>query len=113
MATAKLDKESQYYKAKLNLSLGENSVELCHGNWSSCAKAGGVSSTTPPPSACTSCKNDWWARVLSAAKTTTYYAVVYHDHKGAPIPGTARWQWLDNDETIWVKCGNACCQVKS
>lgn len=27
-------------------------------------------------------------------------------------PGTVRWRWLDNDQTIWVSCPAGCCQIK-
>ncbi|MEO8878866.1 MAG: hypothetical protein ABI446_00555 [Gemmatimonadaceae bacterium] len=30
----------------------------------------------------------------------------------APPPGTVRWRWLDDDQTIWVSCPAGCCQIK-
>jgi len=31
---------------------------------------------------------------------------------GFKIVGTARWAWSDNDEPIWVRCGNGCCMIE-
>ena len=30
---------------------------------------------------------------------------------GVPTPGTVRWRWLDDDQTIWVSCPSGCCQI--
>lgn len=29
-----------------------------------------------------------------------------------PVPGTARWRWLANDETTWKRCSEGCCEVQ-
>lgn len=40
--------------------------------------------------------------------------VVRTDHRnlGLPVPWTARWRWVDNDEQMWVACLMGCCMVK-
>jgi len=30
---------------------------------------------------------------------------------GVRTPGTVRWRWLDDDQTIWVSCPAGCCQL--
>jgi hypothetical protein len=57
----------------------------------------------------------WSARIISIDKkgkaTTSEFKVDMVGHDGEDIPGVARWGWDDNDETIWVRCANGCCQV--
>lgn len=31
---------------------------------------------------------------------------------GGPAPGTARWRWTDQDDTIWVRCPSGCCEIE-
>ena len=90
-----------------------NRLELCHGDWTTCAAASGES---PEALTCGSdAATDWWARVVSskANKRGRYFCVVRTPHKGVDIPGTARWRWVNEDETIWVRCAEGCCQVAS
>jgi len=37
--------------------------------------------------------------------------VKYTSHAGFPIAGTARWHWKPNDESLWVRCIDGCCEV--
>jgi hypothetical protein len=41
------------------------------------------------------------------------YTVVVNrtDHAGMHIPGTARFWWYEQDEGLWVRCDEGCCQV--
>jgi hypothetical protein len=44
-----------------------------------------------------------------------YLRVTRTEHKetdGFKIVGTARWAWSDNDEPIWVRCGDGCCMIE-
>ena len=34
----------------------------------------------------------------------------FHHTRGRP-PGTARWQWRDDDEGEWVACAMGCCEI--
>jgi hypothetical protein len=49
---------------------------------------------------------------LGGAMATAGFAAQRHPHPGFPIPGTLRWRWLADDETIWVRCDDGCCQVQ-
>ena len=40
------------------------------------------------------------------------FDVKQHSHPTAEvIPAVARWAWRDNDEDLWVRCADGCCQV--
>jgi hypothetical protein len=110
-ATIRLQSALPYYKTKFNLepTLTDNSfnrVFLCKGPSTRCIPAG----VTPPN--CTVTANPWYAKIISAVSgEVRYNCVVWHDHQGFPIPGNARWYWLPNDEGIWMRCPNGCCQV--
>lgn len=59
----------------------------------------------------------WSAQIVSIDKngdaiTSPAFQVKRIEHTDSDsIPGVARWGWDDNDETIWVRCANGCCQV--
>src|SRR5690606_11226794 len=107
VATATLNAASADYKHKLNLDAGVNFIEFCAGPMSECIPRG----TTP--SVCTSPSDgDWWARIISASGDTTYNCVVRRQHPGAAPPATARWRWLEDDETMWIRCPGGCCTLE-
>lgn len=58
----------------------------------------------------------WYARSQEPGPVARYRykCVTRHDHSsfGRPIPGTARWSWLEDDETQWWRCEQGCCTVK-
>ena len=54
--------------------------------------------------------NRWAARIISGGDTA-YKKVLRVDHTGSFVPGTARWQWRENDERAWVRCPAGCCSV--
>ena len=27
------------------------------------------------------------------------------------VPGTARWRWRVDDEGMWMRCRNGCCEI--
>ena len=74
--------------------------------------AEGMSGTVAEPT-CRDATNPktWWAVVVKPSKEVSYRCVYRTDHGTIPVPGTARWRWVLNDETIWVRCANGCCQV--
>lgn len=86
-----------------------DTIELCHGP-----------NCNVPTSAqlnCTwgSASNDvqWWARIKSGSSDPKYKCVVRRGHEGLgdSIPGTVRWRWMGNDETVWMRCDVGCCEI--
>ena len=53
----------------------------------------------------------WWAKTEPAdKKAPRYWCIVRRSAPDrVPVPGTARWRWLADDETTWGRCGGACC----
>jgi hypothetical protein len=56
----------------------------------------------------------WHAKIVSAGGQTSYRKVLRHSHDGMglDIPGTLRWRWVRDDETVWARCLEGCCQVQ-
>jgi hypothetical protein len=85
--------EMQYhahYESKLGLKQGNNRLQL-------------------------RCKEDQWeAKVIAPGNIEKELAVVRHGHEdeNLKVPGTLRWRWLPDDETIWARCLEGCCQVQ-
>lgn len=109
-ADIRLQSALPYYKTKFNLDVtpdGEyyNQVSLCMGPDTRCIPQG----VTPPT--CGTTNDPWYARIVSLTGDVKYNCVKRHLHQGFSIPGNARWYWLPNDEGIWVRCPNGCCQV--
>ncbi len=111
-AQASLSGRSTEYEKKNRLALfkGVNLISLCRQD-----KPGGC-----PPEAGhvlpTNCPSDgtgtWYAEVSSLrGKIFNYYCVTREDHGADPTVATARWHWLNNDETIWIRCLNGCCTL--
>ena len=71
------------------------------------AKCGPERATTSQPATTI----HWWAKTIPAGSTAPrYWCIVRRSApKGVPVPGTARWRWLADDETTWGRCGGACC----
>jgi hypothetical protein len=53
----------------------------------------------------------WWAMTTPADNPhPKYWCIVRRSAPaGVPVPGTARWRWMADDETTWGRCGGACC----
>jgi hypothetical protein len=53
----------------------------------------------------------WWAKTVAADNLKPrYWCIVRRSVPGGvPVPGTARWRWMADDETTWGRCGGACC----
>ena len=89
---------SRNYASKLGLRPGENQLFL----------RGDVSS------------RNWKARVIPPGGTPVEFDVIRHDHSADVaaipwfrIPATTRWRWMPDDETIWARCLEGCCEVQS
>jgi hypothetical protein len=81
-----------------------NKVYLCNGTNTSCAI-----NTVPP-----NCSgNDWWARVENPADTTfVEKCVTRRQHpSNFHIPGTVRLRWMLEDEGMWMRCIQGCCEL--
>jgi hypothetical protein len=82
------------YESKLGVKPGTNKIELRRN------------SETDP--------TDWSARVVDPNNSSHEFEVTRRDHSAEHfnIPGTLRWRWQADDETIWVRCLEGCCQVQ-
>ncbi len=102
---------------KRGFTEGVNRIFFCHGTAVSsdatepgCKGASGVS--------CSPDKTDgiaWYAMIVSAASDTAYKCVIRRVHTGANvpgIPGAARWRWVVDDVTNWIKCPTGCCEIR-
>jgi hypothetical protein len=54
----------------------------------------------------------WESKVVTESGHETVFDAVRRDHSGLHVPGTLRWRWLSDDETIWARCDDGCCQVQ-
>jgi hypothetical protein len=100
------------YRDKLNLSrtlptpnARLNLIDLCHGK---------TCEGLPSANQC-SAYNDWWARITRADDGNQMYRCVERcdmQSLNIPIPGTARWRWLANDEKSWMRCAQGCCEMR-
>lgn len=52
----------------------------------------------------------WAAEVRNSAGTFEIVVVHRHPHS-KPVPGTARFRWMDQDEGGWIRCEDGCCKV--
>lgn len=60
----------------------------------------------------------WQARMTIPANASIppggsrhkFFAVIPTTHS-EPVPGTARWIWRADDESVWVRCGSGCCEL--
>lgn len=99
---------SGYYKDKLNLSEGLNTVSLLRGPLPSplrpARECREPAKHNPDP---------WWVQVESATGEKSYYCSYRHQHAGGSnlLPGFVRWRWLDDDETTWQRCPEGCCPI--
>jgi hypothetical protein len=96
-----------------------NKLELCFGTQGSCR----VSWTTEPEDVrCASRAwfgwpiHRWYVRITAAGESAAKFRCVRrHGHEDfpLPIPGTTRWRWILDDETIWTECTQGCCQTET
>ena len=130
VATIFLRRSSSVYKEKLNARgpnfnadnpVGPgNRVFLCLDGPRRCpvpdslrrVRARNSSSVTSPRDSAS-----WWAMVVSARSEGDFKPVVRCDHSdvkpayGFGVAATARWRWVADDETLWVRCLEGCCEV--
>jgi len=127
MATVELDGPPGSYQTKLGLGpwtpeSRQNHLWMCNADWLTCLGAsrapGGLAAGTTGSLPAPDCSNGppgnsntWWAAIVDPGRRVTYRCVFRADHGSMEVPGTARWRWIADDETIWVRCPHGCCQV--
>ena len=94
-----------------------NLMELCFGNTTSCqiprSALAGSRCPVSAPNGDTYVR--WWLRVTAAGSGQVKYRCVtrrYHMEYSGKLPGTARWRWIVDDDTVWAECAQGCCQVE-
>ena len=121
--------QSSQYKTMLNLDAvppasalaAMNTIEMCYGTSGGCLIPAGHAF---PDGTCgwmnsvfSKVTARWWARITAAGdKTVAYRCVIRRDHMNAGVdwvPGTARWRWKVNDETVWEECVRGCCEIET
>jgi hypothetical protein len=55
----------------------------------------------------------WFARITDATGRVRTRHVDWTPHTVGAIPGTVRWDWLENDEWIWISCDVGCCLIRA
>jgi hypothetical protein len=124
--TAVQDPEKNPYRLKFGFNFTEvgsplNSVFLCRGDAEKCFG----DEDLPPSFELPVCdeemvrypENDqWWAKIQPGGEQVDVYPH-YHcaarcDYGFMKVPGTARWRWLPDDDGIWVRCIEGCCEVR-
>ena len=55
---------------------------------------------------------DWKGRWRNGGTLTPVFKVDHVQHFDAAVPGTARFRWQSNDDSMWAPCGQACCRVE-
>jgi hypothetical protein len=140
-ALVALDSSLEGYGEKLNLHPARadqemNRVYLCKGAFAECLAAAAtvpeIARALPPESAPPKCPTVaadvdgvlaedagvWWAAIVPPDGAAAFRCVIRRDHGGAfqklgmAFPGFVRWRWRNNDETIWIRCDQGCCEVE-
>jgi hypothetical protein len=91
-----------------------NTISFCRGSRQTCDGA----SVVPVTSDCPAGNDVWFARSDAPTQSTlptspVYKCVKYRPHvHGFDIPAVTRWRWRDDDETLWVRCPQGCCEYE-
>jgi hypothetical protein len=102
--------ETKFHFTTSSMPNNMNRIALCSGSWESCIAKESTASPVPAQPTCKT--RDWWARVTNTRTEVFYFCVSRVPHAGITMPGTARWNWLNDDESIWTECDNGCCKVQ-
>ena len=54
----------------------------------------------------------WTGYWLNAGTKSQEFKVDRVSHFDAAVPGTARFRWQPDDDSMWAPCGQACCRVE-
>jgi len=93
------------YTAKWNFRGGWNAISLCAGG--GCGAAARAICPVPV--------NDdtWFTEVRSeAGGEPAYYCIERQPFAFGHVIGAARWRYVHNDETVWTRCVNGCCEMQ-
>jgi hypothetical protein len=58
---------------------------------------------------------EWRAKIIRAEDGDSLFKCAKRcdmDTAEYLIPGTSRWRWLPNDEGVWMRCRNGCCEIR-
>jgi hypothetical protein len=118
VASVAIDGPAGPYESKLNLKASSmpnaaNKVELCFNATTTTPNR--CLATGPAPARPCAPGTEWWARITPPSGNARVFCVVRRDHSALPtkIPGIVRWRWALNDETMWIRCLQGCCEVES
>lgn len=87
-------------------------VSFCKGTRQSCE----IPATLPVSVDCPATDTSWFARSVVPHQSLSppqpfYKCVKYRAHvHGFDIPPVVRWRWRENDESLWVRCPQGCCE---
>ena len=95
------------YEEKLNLGTNVTTYDLIHRD----------NGESPPPEieplTCPAGADGTWYMRLTRATIVKYGCVTQRPHpEAARLPGTVRWRWKVEDETMWVRCPGGCCTLE-
>ena len=129
-ATVGIDNASTAYRAKFNFvkdvgGVQQNELSLCHN-----VPSPGLSGCESLAYTGTPCVDQWFMKITHGGSATgtisKFFCVIRRDHATMPakapatgmvvtphIPGTSRWRWLLADDTMWSRCVQGCCEVRS
>ncbi|HEX6251021.1 MAG TPA: hypothetical protein VFZ56_06285 [Gemmatimonadaceae bacterium] len=100
--------------AVANLGAALNTISFCLGEREDCAGATAV----PVTPDCPATGEAWFARSQGPTQSTlpanpVYKCVKYRPHvHGFDIPAVTRWRWREDDETLWIRCPQGCCEYE-
>ncbi len=97
-----------HYQSRLEFDAGMNRISTCLGDKTTfCAIPPGATI----PASCPTGGVSWWMKIESSSGTR-YSCAIQRTHLGLQIAATARWRWDANDETVWFRCTQGCCEVQ-
>ena len=53
----------------------------------------------------------WEALITNVQRHSVGRRMIWIDHRNMRVPGTSRWHFMGNDETVWMRCSYGCCDV--
>jgi len=96
------------YTHKLNFHEGWNAIALCQGAACFASNPAAKPSCGPLPPG----QERWYAEVVAPNEAPEFFCVRRIPHFTGHVIGTARWRWLQHDETLWTRCVDGCCEVE-
>jgi len=92
----------------MGLALGTNQLKMCRGSYADCLGTGS------PPAPCAATSEPVWGQIVSQIGTAgnLFPVCALADATYNTAIWSTRWAWHPNDEGMWVRCLNGCCQPK-